>query len=211
MATSSIKDSTPPPAPYNATGSFSGKHITLNWDADADLETGIKTFIIYRNGNVYDTLQYPNMPLSHFTLEKGFQRWNDGDEPIPAPAPAMTFTDSSVNDTGTFVHQVACVNWLNGAGAKSAPISLNHGLVTGAKALSPAASKGSRESIYLLSNMRTKADGFYPGTMDIYDIRGRLLIRVDKGCSGLIDVERSLRASGEKIFIVRKRADHDHL
>ena len=124
MATGIIKDSIPPPAPDNLTGTYANKRIALKWDSDADLETGIKTFVMYRNGSALMTLQYPNAPQTLFTNEKGFQRWEDGDQPDPVTPPAMACTDSTVGDTGTYVYQVACVNWLNGVGPKSDPLTL---------------------------------------------------------------------------------------
>lgn len=49
-ATGMIKDSTPPPTPYNLSGAYANGTVALKWDADADLETGIKTFTVFRHG-----------------------------------------------------------------------------------------------------------------------------------------------------------------
>ena len=202
MATSSIKDSTPPPAPYNVTGSFSGRHITLNWDADADLETGIKTFIIYRNGAVYDTLQYPNMPLSHFTLEKGFQRWNDGDEPIPSPAPDMTYSDSFVSDTGTYVYQVACVNWLGGTGPKSGSLALKRGQVT-TVLTTQSTGLPAHQTQFLCRNAGNGKLQLSTGIIDIYDLHGRLLKTVDVRSGGAMEARQLLGANADNVLVVR--------
>jgi pimeloyl-ACP methyl ester carboxylesterase len=206
MATSSIKDSTPPPAPYNLTGVFAGKKLTIKWDADADLETGIKTFIVYRNNAPYDTLTYPNAPQSHFTLEKGFQRWNDGDEPIPSPAPDMTFTDSSVNDTGTYAYQVACVNWLDGVGPQSGPFVLKRGQVTAVRAQPSTGHVVSHASLLLRTSIGKGMLNLSPGNFCIYDTRGRLLASVNAGNEGAVDIRRLLGNKVENVLIVKTRA-----
>lgn len=130
MTMGKIADSIPPPAPFNLSGNYSNQEIRLAWDSDADMETGIKTFILHRNGKVLDTLRFPNMPQTHFTMDKGFQRWNDGDQPVPTPAPSMTFTDDAITDTGTYMYQVVGVNWAGVAGPKSDGLTLRRGLVT---------------------------------------------------------------------------------
>jgi hypothetical protein len=204
MLTSSIKDSTPPPAPRNLSGTFAANRITLNWDCDADLETGIKTFIIYRNGNPYDTCQYPNMPQTHFTMEKGFQRWNDGDQTAPSAAPAMTFIDPAASDTGTYVYQVACVNWLGGTGPKSGPLALKRGQVTGVKAISSTVpGKSLPATIHL--NIGASHLALVPGIVDIFDIRGRLLKSVDVRSGSTMDVRQLFGANTDNVLVVRNR------
>jgi hypothetical protein len=177
MKNGTLKDSTPvPPAPYPLTGTYSSRQIVLNWDADADLETGIKTFIIYRNGALLQTIQYPNAPASFFTLEKGFQRWDYGDQPSPVTPPTMTFTDATVSDTGTYRYQVSTVNWADVAGPKSGTLTLSRGKVTGAaahSARSPAV-KQTRISLMYIGS-RT----LFTGPVAFYDVRGRRLAAAD--------------------------------
>ncbi len=203
MLTSQINDSTPPPTPYNLTGAYSGRRIVLKWDADADLETGIKTFVIYRNNIPYDTCKYPNMPPTHFTLEKGFQRWNDGDQPVPNPAPAMTYTDSAANDTGTYVYQIANVNWLNGVSPKSASLTLSRGLVG-------VMSGKTASSIQRPSSIIRLDAGFgyvklYPGITDVYDVRGRLLLSIFMQNEGTKNIGQFMRAKEANVLIIKPR------
>jgi pimeloyl-ACP methyl ester carboxylesterase len=181
MATGRIKDSLLPPAPGNLSGSYANRQIRLNWDSDADLETGIKTFIVYRDGRILDSLRYPNMPQTHFTLEKGYQRWNDGDQPVPSPAPAMTFTDAGVTDTGTYVYQIACVNWAGLAGAKSASLTLKRGQVTAVARISPSRSAAGRKRVFHGWDPRRWIGGPADGIDEVYDARGSLIFKAAAG------------------------------
>jgi hypothetical protein len=127
MKTGTVTDRTPPPAPYNLNASYAGNEVTLRWDADPDLESGIKTFIIYRNGKVLKELEYPTK--TRYSTQTGYQRWNDGDQPAPIPPPEMTFTDSDVNDHDGYTYQVSTVNWSDTVGKKSRRIKVKNGKV----------------------------------------------------------------------------------
>jgi pimeloyl-ACP methyl ester carboxylesterase len=207
MVKGTIYDSTPPPAPHNLTGTYSNKQIMLNWDADADLETGIKTFIIYRNDSLLKKMDWPNAPTTLFTTAKGYQRWEDGDQPDPVPAPNMTYTDNnSLSDTGTYTYQVSTVNWSDVAGPKSVSIILKHGLVTGAKTFSDLQATTSHTSIYLYATMGKKTIDLSPGIVDVFDVRGRLIKTLDVRSRVRTNLEELLGNSGEKILIVRNHA-----
>jgi hypothetical protein len=206
MATGTLKDSTPPPAPYNLIGTYSNRQIVLKWDADADLETGIKTFIIYRNGSILQTIQWPNAPSTLFTAEKGFQRWDDGDQPNPFPAPNMTFTDNnSLSDTGTYTYEVSTVNWSGVAGPKSALIKLSRGLVTGTKPDPQVAVTTSHTSIFLCTTFGKKVLNLSPGMFDVYDLHGRLIKTLEVQGQVSLSIDRILGATPEKVLLVKNR------
>jgi hypothetical protein len=206
MVKGTIKDSTPfPPAPYNLTGIYSNKQITLNWDADADMETGIKTFIIYRNGSVLQTIQYPNAPATPFSAAKGFQRWDYGDQPNPTTPPDMTFTDATVSDTGTYLYQVCTVNWSDVSGPKSAPIALSRGLVTGTKTLSQLMPATPHTSIFLYCAIGKQVLNLSAGIVDVYDIRGRLVKTMEIRHAAQTSVDGLLGASPDKVLLIRNR------
>jgi hypothetical protein len=206
MATGTLKDSMGPPAPYNLTGTYSNRQIVLKWDADADLETGIKTFTIYRNGEILQTIAWPNAPSTLFTAEKGFQRWDDGDQPNPFPAPSMTFTDNNLNDTGTYTYEVSTVNWSGVAGAKSAPIALKRGVVTGTKAFSSlAAATVSHTSISLCSSIGKRVLNLTPGIVDVFDIRGRLIKTVEIHAQAQRSMDDFSGMTSDKVLLVRNR------
>jgi hypothetical protein len=205
MATGTQKDSTPPPAPYNLTGTYNNGQLVLRWDADADLETGIKTFIIYRNGSVLQTMQWPNAPSTLFTTAKGFQRWDDGDQPNPTPAPNMTFTDNNLSGTATYTYEVSTVNWSDVAGPKSAAIALKAGQVTGVMEIrnQAAAPMTPLTRCWNLDNGRLS---LYPGIVTVYDLRGRLLRTVALKDGGNLDLRMLLGPSAETVVVVRNLA-----
>ncbi len=207
MTNGTISDSTPiPPAPYNLAGVYSNRQIKLTWDADADIESGIKTFTIYRNGIILDTMQWPNAPTTLFTLEKGFQRWEDGDQPDPSPAPAMTFTDNTVTDTGTYTYQVCTVNWCHVGGVKSGTLKLSHGSVTSVSAHSSVPAPRSVWSTMLTTGVGRGEVLLPAGSFDIYDIRGRLQGRVTMTSTGILDIKHFLDDKTGSVFIVKSRS-----
>ena len=75
-----VRDDTPPPRPFDLT-TETGKNRkpVLRWRAEADIETGIAHFNIYRNGRKIDRVYG--------------QRWNRGDEPVPIDC-VMAWEDS---------------------------------------------------------------------------------------------------------------------
>jgi hypothetical protein len=131
MANGTINDPTPPPAPYGLTGTFTSggrtNAMTLNWNADADIESGIMTFIVYRNGRLMQIVRYRNR--TNYSSIMGYQRWNDGDQASPSPAPAMTFVDTDVNPNSTYTYEISTVNWSNVTGPRSNLITLRQGEV----------------------------------------------------------------------------------
>jgi len=127
MAKGTVTDYTPPPAPFNLTAGYRYNKVTLNWDANPDLESGIKTFAIYRNCKKLQTIGY--QIKTKFTKETGCQRWNDGDQPAPIPAPEMIFTDSTANGHGSFTYRVTTINWSGMESERSAGITIKKGKV----------------------------------------------------------------------------------
>jgi pimeloyl-ACP methyl ester carboxylesterase len=125
MAKGTVTDNTPPPAPYDLTGTFAKNQVTLTWNAEADIESGLQTFIIYRNGSLIQNIRYTN--VTKYSSTMGYQRWNDGDQASPSPAPIMTFVDTDVNDSDTYVYEISSVNWSNVIGPKSASFTIKQG------------------------------------------------------------------------------------
>ena len=100
--TAAVSDTTPPPVPANVQlKSNDDQTITLTWTAEADLESGIKGFVITRDGEVVATL--PEKTTARFSrpLFQG-QSYHDTPE---APIPAMTWTDEQGNQKSKYTVQ----------------------------------------------------------------------------------------------------------
>jgi pimeloyl-ACP methyl ester carboxylesterase len=103
-----ISDTTPPPAPTNLR--VNGKELA--WDAEADLESGIASFIIERDGQVIGTV--PEQPKNPFGRPI-FQGLQYSDTPA-MPLVKMTFTDAKAEAGKQHAYRVTAVNT---AGLKS--------------------------------------------------------------------------------------------
>jgi len=113
-----VTDLTRPPAPTHLEASRTDPdHVTLRWQAQADLESGIKTFRIYRNdrllpayqGAAGDIFQKPNY---HDTLDKLLSE--------------MKYTDPNAAG-GNYTYRVTAVNWSDLESRKSDPATAQPG------------------------------------------------------------------------------------
>lgn len=114
-----VTDETPPPAPTDLEATVVDANcLTLRWQAQADLDSGIKTFRIYRNGDrttMYtgsapDLFQKPNY---HDTLEE--------------PLREMVCTDSDVIAGTTYTYEITTVNWCELESPRSGPVTVTLG------------------------------------------------------------------------------------
>jgi pimeloyl-ACP methyl ester carboxylesterase len=97
-----VPDSTPPPPPSN----LQIKDNTLSWDATADLESGIASFIIERDGVTIATL--PEKPANPFGRPV-FQGLQYSDTPAN-PLVELTFTDKKAQSGKKHSYRVITVN-----------------------------------------------------------------------------------------------------
>jgi hypothetical protein len=93
--TANVTDTTPPIAPATLTATTEGNAVRLKWYAEADLESGIKAFRVYRDGQLLATVGDP------------FQGISFGDEPDPE-SPAMEYVDA--NPPAAAKYEIATVN-----------------------------------------------------------------------------------------------------
>ncbi len=90
-----------------------GTNVNLAWGAEADIESGIRSFDIYRD----------DAKVGSFSGDRDFFQGNDyGDEPAPVD-PQMMFVDSNV-PPGVHAYRIATANGSGLASAKSAPVSV---------------------------------------------------------------------------------------
>jgi formylglycine-generating enzyme required for sulfatase activity len=105
-----VGDKTPPPAPTNVR--ISGNE--LQWEAEADLESGLASFIIERDGKPLTTLpEKSNNPFGRPI----FQNLQYSDTPTQPLVP-LRFTDSTARPGDKHTYRIIAVNTL---GLKSQP------------------------------------------------------------------------------------------
>jgi hypothetical protein len=113
-----VTDQTPPVnAPYNLKAFRLGQTmVQITWSADADLESGIKQFQLYRNGEKIKDY----IGINDDYVKKDFQFANYGDEPGPEALyenvdewipNQMSFFDYRLDPAKKYVYQVKMVNW----------------------------------------------------------------------------------------------------
>ncbi len=95
-------DSAPTQPPTQLSAKRQDNHVTLTWVADADLQSGVRAFKVYRDGSLAMTVPADG---------KRFQAWNYGDEPDPV-MPVQTAVDQTPG-------QIYRVSLVNGAGIES--------------------------------------------------------------------------------------------
>jgi len=115
VRTGAVSDTTPPPSAFNLKATPKpDQTIEITWDAEADLESGIKAFLIQRDGQ--DLAQVPEKPVGKFGKPL-FQAMSYHDTP-EKPLPEMRFLDKTAKPGQKHVYRVITVN---GAGLKAEP------------------------------------------------------------------------------------------
>ena len=113
-----IVDTTPPPAPTHLEASRAGlDSVTLRWQARADLESGIKTFRIYRNDRL--------LPAYRGAAGGVFQKPNYHDT-LDKLQSEMKYTDPNAPGAG-YTYRVTAVNWSDRESPKSDPATIQPG------------------------------------------------------------------------------------
>ena len=113
-----MSDTTPPAAPtdvrqqVNADGS-----VKLTWDAAADFESGLKCFLIRRDGQPIG--QVPEKPIGKFGRPL-FQSMSYHDTP-EKPLPEMAFVDSTAQPGSKHMYEVISVNSVGLESASAKP------------------------------------------------------------------------------------------
>ncbi len=115
VKTGAVADDTPPPAPYDVKRSMNADNKTLIvWDVEADLESGLQSFLILRDGR--QIAQLPEKPVGRFGRPL-FQTMSYHDTP-EKPLPAMEYSDATAARDEKHEYQIIAVN---SVGLKSVP------------------------------------------------------------------------------------------
>ena len=115
VKTGATSDTTPPPAPFDVRASSKGdKGTEIVWNAEADFESGIRNFIILRDG--VEIAQAPEKPEGKFGRPL-FQSMTYHDTPSQ-PMPEMRYLDATAKPGEKHRYSVITVN---SVGLKSKP------------------------------------------------------------------------------------------
>ncbi len=103
VSTGKVADKTPPPAPFNVKVKWVNNALEVTWEADADIESGILRFDIFKNGILVGRLP-----------ETGdYQKFDtNGDNTIPVNVPEMKFRITGAENVKTTI-SVQAVNHFN--------------------------------------------------------------------------------------------------
>ncbi len=96
--TATITDTTPPPTPIQVQATQVGSTLKLTWLGGIDLETGLRAYRIYRNGELIKQLGDEANPL---------QRPGGGDDPEPDSVD-LSFVDISSSQNAEY--QISAIN-----------------------------------------------------------------------------------------------------
>jgi len=88
VTTGATNDTTPPPAPFAVSTQAGPTGVTVTWDAHADLESGLRQFVVRRDGVEVGRVGGPKNPFGRAL----FQGMSYGDTPAQ-PLTAMRFLD----------------------------------------------------------------------------------------------------------------------
>lgn len=107
VKTGAVGDATPPPAPTEVKLARDPTHgLELTWSALADFESGLRQFIIRRDGQ--EIGRVPEKPVGRFGRPL-FQSMSYHDTPEP-PLPLMRFQDANAKPGARSEYQVIAVN-----------------------------------------------------------------------------------------------------
>lgn len=115
VKTGAVGDTTPPPAPYDVMAAPKENEGTeITWQADADFESGIRNFVILRDGQ--ELAGVPQTPVGKYGRPL-FQSMTYHDTPSQ-PMPEMRYQDATAKAGETHTYAVITVN---SVGLKSQP------------------------------------------------------------------------------------------
>lgn len=103
VTTGKVVDKTPPPPPFDVKVKWNNNTLEVTWKADADIESGILRFNIFRNGILVGKLP-----------ESGdYQKFDtNGDNTFPVNVPEMKFVITGIKNVKTTIG-VQAVNHFN--------------------------------------------------------------------------------------------------
>ena len=95
---------TPPPAPFNVVAKAGAEGVEITWDAHADFESGLRQFLVKKDGQVVGRV--PEKPTNPFGRPL-FQGMSYGDTPTQ-PLGQMRFVDKGAKPGAKY--EIVAVN-----------------------------------------------------------------------------------------------------
>ena len=121
VKTGAVSDTTPPPAAFNVRATWKpDQAVELAWEAEADFESGIRAFIIERDGT--ELARVPDKPVGRFGRPL-FQAMSYHDTP-ERPLPEMRLVDLSPTAGVKHEYRVIVVNGVGLLSQPSSPVSV---------------------------------------------------------------------------------------
>ena len=118
VKTGAVSDTTAPPAPYDVKVTPKGNEgMEISWSADADFESGVRCFIVMRDGE--KLAQVPENPVGQFGRPL-FQSMTYHDTP-KQPLAKMEYLDASAKTGEKHTYAVVSVNSVHLSSEPSAP------------------------------------------------------------------------------------------
>jgi hypothetical protein len=114
VKTGAVGDTTPPPAPFDVKASIGENGVEITWNAEADFESGIRNFVVLRDGQ--ELASVPEKPRNQFGRPL-FQSMTFHDTPVQ-PLATMQYTDASAKPGEKHAYTMIEVN---SVGLKSQP------------------------------------------------------------------------------------------
>lgn len=113
VSTGKVADKTPPPAPFNVKVKWINNALEVTWEADADIESGILRFDIFKNGSLVGKI--PDIGA--------YQKFDtNGDNTLPINVPEMKFRITGTENVETTIG-VQAVNHFNLASVRTEVVS----------------------------------------------------------------------------------------
>jgi hypothetical protein len=123
VKTGAVGDRTPPPAPFHIKASYRGERGTeITWNADADFESGIRSFVVLRDG--VDLAKLPQDPVGRFGRPL-FQGMTYHDTPTQ-PLAELRYFDTTTAAGDKHVYSVVAINGVGLKSDVSAGVSLEN-------------------------------------------------------------------------------------
>ncbi len=114
VKTGAVGDTTPPSAPFDVKATATAQGIALTWEVEADLESGVQSFVILRDGK--ELARLPEKPVGRFGRPL-FQAMSYHDTP-EKPLPALRYADATARPGSKHEYRVIAIN---SVGLKSEP------------------------------------------------------------------------------------------